>query len=66
MTLEFFEVRHLPHRVLQLFFEPGHVVAGQDEIFASALHVGPDFLGGSGRVFEIASDCFLNLLAAVE
>lgn len=66
MALELLEVRHLLHGGLQLFFQLGHVVAGENKVFARTLHVGADFLGSSGGIFEISSDRFLNLFAAVE
>ena len=66
VALELFEIRHLPHRLLQLFFQLGHVIAGQDEIFAGALHVGANFLRSSCGIFEVSADGDLNLFAAVK
>jgi len=63
---KFFEVHHLLHCCLQLFFELGHVVAGQREILSGARHVGADFFGCARGIFEISADGLLNLLARVE
>ena len=45
VAFQFFEIRHLPHGLLQLFLQLRHVVAGENEIFAGPSHVGADFLG---------------------
>ena len=66
VAFELFEIRHLPHGVLQLFFELGHIVTGEDKIVTRALHVGPDFPGSSSGIFEISADRDLNLFAAIE
>ena len=50
----------------KLFFQFRHVVAYEDEVFSRAHHVGADFFRGSGGIFEISADGFLNLLAGVE
>ena len=51
---------------LQLLFEFRHVLLGQLRNFRRApVRLRANFLGGAGRIFEIAADCNLKLLAAV-
>src|ERR1019366_136225 len=66
VAFQAFEIRHLLHGLLQLFFQAGHVVVSEDEVLARSGHVGSDFLGVAGGVFEISANGFLNLLAGAE
>src|SRR5580704_16223095 len=66
LVFDFVKIWDLADGLLQFFFQFRHVVLGYSEGLGSAYFNGAHFVGGSGRVFEIAGYGFLYRLAGVE
>ena len=62
IVFEFFEIWDLANRFFKLVLDFVHVVFGDDEIFADALHVAAGFFRGTSRIAKISAHRLLNFL----
>ena len=60
VVVQVFEIRHFFHGLLELFFEHGHVIASDAEIFAGAGHTGAGFAAAAAGVVEIPGNGFFD------